>query len=265
MDEKPPEESIIVSLLEIENLHVEVDDTEIIKGLDLEVPADRIHAIMGPNGSGKSTLAYAVMGHPLYHVTEGDIRYRGESILDWEADERAREGLFLAFQYPSEISGISINNFLKTALDERSEDDEEMDVMEFQKLLKSKMELLDIDPSFATRYLNQGFSGGEKKRAEILQMAVLEPELAILDETDSGLDIDALRVVADGIKTVREEGQEMGIVLITHYQRILDYIEPDRVHVIMDGRMVTSGDAQLARDLEEKGYDWIREEFAVPA
>ncbi len=254
-----------MSLLECENLHVEVDDTEIIKGLDLEVPEDRIHAIMGPNGSGKSTLAYAVMGHPLYHVTEGDIRYRGESILDWEADERARAGLFLAFQYPSEISGISINNFLKTALDERSEDDEEMDVMEFQKLLKSKMEMLDIDPSFATRYLNQGFSGGEKKRAEVLQMAVLEPELAILDETDSGLDIDALEVVADGIKTVREETGEMGIVMITHYQRILDYIEPDRVHVMMDGRLVTSGDAQLARDLEEKGYDWVREEFAVPA
>jgi len=254
-----------VSLLEIENLHVEVDDTRIIKGLDLEVPAEGIHAVMGPNGSGKSTLAYAIMGHPLYHVTEGDIRYHGESILDWEADERAREGLFLAFQYPSEISGISINNFLKTALDERSGEDEEMDVMEFQKLLKSKMELLDIDPSFATRYLNQGFSGGEKKRAEILQMAVLEPELAILDETDSGLDIDALRIVSEGIQTVREQQGEMGIVLITHYQRILEYIEPDRVHVMMDGRMVTSGDAQLARDLEDKGYDWIREEFAVPA
>lgn len=249
--------------VEIDDLHVEVDDTKILKGVDLSIPEDRIHAIMGPNGSGKSTLAYTVMGHPVYDVTQGDIRYKGESILDWEADERAQEGVFLAFQYPSEISGISINNFLKTALEEQNEEDDEIDVMEFQELLKSKMELLDIDPSFATRYLNQGFSGGEKKRAEILQMAVLEPEFALLDETDSGLDIDALKTVSDGIKTVRGEQDDMSILMITHYQRILDYVEPDRIHVMMDGQIVTSGEAGLAQDLEDKGYDWIREEFAA--
>lgn len=254
-----------MALLEVEDLHVEVDDTEILKGLNLTIPENKINAIMGPNGSGKSTLAYTLMGHPIYDVTQGDIRYKGESILDWEADERAREGIFLAFQYPSEISGISINNFLKTALDERRDEGDEIDVMEFQKLLKSKMELLDIDPSFATRYLNQGFSGGEKKRAEILQMSVLEPEFAILDETDSGLDIDALKIVSDGIKTVREEQESMTILMITHYQRILDYVEPDKINVLMDGRIVTSGEADLARDLEDKGYDWIREEFATPA
>lgn len=253
------------NILEVENLHVSVDDTEILKGLDLEIPEDEIHAIMGPNGSGKSTLAYTIMGHPIYNVTEGDIRYKGESILDEEADERAKAGIFLAFQYPSEISGISISNFLKTALDERCEEGDELDVMEFQKLLKSKMEMLEMDPSFATRYLNQGFSGGEKKRAEILQMAVLEPELAVLDETDSGLDIDALKIVSDGILKVREEQDEMSCLLITHYQRILDYIKPDRIHVLMDGKIVTEGDAELAEELEDKGYDWIREEFAVPA
>lgn len=250
-----------MALVEIEDLHVEVDDTKILQGVDLTIPEDRTHAIMGPNGSGKSTLAYTIMGHPVYDVTQGDIRYKGESILDWEADERAKEGVFLAFQYPSEISGISINNFLKTALEERK--DEEIDVMEFQDLLKGKMEMLDIDPSFATRYLNQGFSGGEKKRAEILQMAVLEPEFAVLDETDSGLDIDALKVVSDGIKTVRDDQDLMSILMITHYQRILDYVEPDRIHVMMDGQIVTSGDAELAQDLEDKGYDWIREEFAA--
>ncbi|MFB6346538.1 MAG: Fe-S cluster assembly ATPase SufC [bacterium] len=250
-----------MALVEIDDLHVEVDDTQILRGVDLSIPEDRTHAIMGPNGSGKSTLAYTIMGHPVYDVTQGDIRYKGESILDWEADERAEEGVFLAFQYPSEISGISINNFLKTALEEQR--DEEIDVMEFQDLLKSKMEMLDIDPSFATRYLNQGFSGGEKKRAEILQMAVLEPEFAVLDETDSGLDIDALKVVSDGIKTVQDEQDMMSVLMITHYQRILDYVEPDRIHVMMDGQIVTAGDAELAHDLEDKGYDWIREEFAA--
>lgn len=253
-----------MSLVEIENLHVEVDDTEILKGVDLEIPEYEIHALMGPNGSGKSTLAYTLMGHPIYKVTQGDIRYKGDSVLDWEADERAREGFFLAFQYPSEISGISINNFLKTALDERQGEDEQIDVMEFQQLLKEKMELLDMDPSFATRYLNEGFSGGEKKRAEILQMAVLEPEFAILDETDSGLDIDALRIVSDGIKKIREQ-EHQTILMITHYQRILDYVEPHQVHVMMDGRIVTSGGSELAHELEDKGYDWIREEFATPA
>jgi Fe-S cluster assembly ATP-binding protein len=254
---------MMVAMIEIEDLHVEVDDTQILNGVDLSIPEDRTHAIMGPNGSGKSTLAYTIMGHPVYDVTQGDIKYKGESILDWEAHERAQEGIFLAFQYPSEISGISINNFLKTALEEQREDDQELDVMEFQELLKEKMELLDIDPSFATRYLNEGFSGGEKKRAEILQMAVLEPSFAVLDETDSGLDIDALKVVSDGIKTVRDEQDDMSILMITHYQRILDYVQPDRIHVMMDGQIVTRGDAELAQDLEDKGYDWIREEFAA--
>lgn len=250
-----------MALVEIEDLHVEVDDTEILQGVNLTIPENKTHAIMGPNGSGKSTLAYTIMGHPVYDVTQGDIRYKGESILDWEADERATEGVFLAFQYPSEISGISINNFLKTALEERRGD--EIDVMEFQDLLKGKMEMLEIDPSFATRYLNQGFSGGEKKRAEILQMAVLEPEFAVLDETDSGLDIDALKIVSEGIKKVRDDQDLMSVLMITHYQRILDYVEPDRIHVMMDGQIVTSGDADLAQDLEDKGYDWIREEFAA--
>lgn len=253
------------NILEVEDLHVQVDDTEILRGLNLEIPEDEIHAIMGPNGSGKTTLAYTMMGHPIYQVTQGDIRYQGESILDLEADERARQGIFLAFQYPSEISGISISNFLKTALDERRDEGNEMDVMEFQKLLKSKMEMLEMDPEFATRYLNQGFSGGEKKRAEILQMAVLEPNLAILDETDSGLDIDALKIVSDGILKVRDEQEQMTCLLITHYQRILDYVHPDRVHVLMDGRMVTHGGPEIAEELEDRGYDWIREEFATPA
>lgn len=252
-----------MALVEVKDLHVEVDDKKILSGVDLSIPQNRTHAIMGPNASGKSTLAYTIMGHPIYEVTQGDILYKNESILNWEAHERAQAGVFLAFQYPSEISGVSINNFLKTALEERREIEEELDVMEFQQLLKEKMELLDIDPSFATRYLNQGFSGGEKKRAEILQMAVLEPEFAILDETDSGLDIDALEVVSDGIKTVRDDQDDMSILMITHYQRILDYVEPDRIHVMMDGEIVTSGDAALAMDLEDKGYDWIREEFAA--
>lgn len=254
-----------MSYVEIEDLHVGVDDTEILKGLDLEIPENEIHAIMGPNGSGKTTLAQAIMGHPVYEVQQGDIRLDGESILDWEADERARAGIFLAFQYPAEIAGISISNFLKTAMDERREDGDELDVMEFQQYLKEKMELLEMDPSFATRYINQGFSGGEKKRAEILQMAVLQPTFAILDETDSGLDIDALKIVSEGIHKVRDQQDSMTNLLITHYQRILDYVQPDRVHVLMDGRMVTSGDMSLAEELEAKGYDWIREEFAVPA
>lgn len=255
-----------MSFVEIEDLQVQVDEeTQILNGLNLEIPQDEIHAIMGPNGSGKSTLAKAMMGHPVYEVTGGDIRLDGESVLDMEPHERAQNGMFLAFQYPAEIAGISISNFLKTALDERQEEGEELDVMEFQQFLKEKMEVLDMDPSFATRYINQGFSGGEKKRAEILQMAVLQPTFAILDETDSGLDIDALKIVSEGIHTVREEQDHMTNLLITHYQRILDYVQPDRVHVLMDGRIVTSGDMDLAEELEDKGYEWIREEFAVTA
>jgi Fe-S cluster assembly ATP-binding protein len=248
-------------MLKIENLHVEIDGNEIVKGLDLEVGRGELHAIMGPNGSGKSTLANVLMGHPRYEVTEGSVTYEGEDVLELEPDERAKMGMFLAFQYPSEVPGVSVANFLRTAVNSVRE--QELSPMEMYKLLQEKMAVMRMDPKFAERYLNEGFSGGEKKRNEILQMLMLEPRLAILDETDSGLDIDALQVVARGVNEMR--GPEFSAVLITHYQRILRYIEPDRVHVMLDGRLVTSGGKELAEDLEEKGYDWVRQEFGAGA
>jgi Fe-S cluster assembly ATP-binding protein len=248
-------------MLKIENLHVEVDGNEIVKGLDLEVGRGELHAIMGPNGSGKSTLANVLMGHPRYEVTEGSVTFEGEDVLELEPDERAKMGMFLAFQYPSEVPGVSVANFLRTAVNSVRE--QELSPMEMYKLLQEKMAVMRMDPKFAERYLNEGFSGGEKKRNEILQMLMLEPRLAILDETDSGLDIDALQVVARGVNEMR--GPEFSAVLITHYQRILRYIEPDRVHVMLDGRLVTSGGKELAEDLEEKGYDWVRQEFGAGA
>lgn len=252
-----------MSELVIRNLHVSIEGKEILKGFNLTVNQGEVHAIMGPNGTGKSTLAYTLMGHPSYEVTEGEIIFQGRNILDLEADERSRLGLFLAFQYPVAIPGVTLANFLRTALNARrraeNPEDKGMPVPEFRKVMKEKMAMLKMDPSFAGRYLNDGFSGGEKKRAEILQMAMLKPDIAILDETDSGLDIDALRIVSEGVNTLR--GPEVGVVVITHYQRILNYIKPDFVHVMMDGRIVESGGAELALHLEEQGYDWVREKY----
>jgi Fe-S cluster assembly ATP-binding protein len=248
-------------MLKIENLHVEIDGNEIVKGLDLEVGKGEIHAIMGPNGSGKSTLANVLMGHPRYEVTEGSVTFEDEDVLELEPDERAKLGMFLAFQYPSEVPGVSVANFLRTAVN--SVRDEELSPMEMYRLLQEKMAVMRMDPKFAERYLNEGFSGGEKKRNEILQMLMLDPRLAIMDETDSGLDIDALQVVARGVNELR--GPEFSAVIITHYQRILRYIEPDRVHVMLDGRIVTSGGKELAEQLEAKGYDWVRQEFGAGA
>jgi Fe-S cluster assembly ATP-binding protein len=248
-------------MLKIEDLHVEIDGQEIVKGLDLEVGKGEIHAIMGPNGSGKSTLANVLMGHPRYEVTGGSITFRGEDVFELEPDERAKLGMFLAFQYPSEVPGVSVANFLRTAINSVRE--EELSPMEMYRLLQEKMGIMQMDPKFAERYLNEGFSGGEKKRNEILQMLMLDPRLAIMDETDSGLDIDALQVVARGVNELR--GPEFSAVIITHYQRILRYIEPDHVHVMLDGRLVTSGGNKLAEELEEKGYDWVRQEFGAGA
>ncbi len=259
-------------MFEIENLHVSIEDKEILKGVNLTVNKGEIHAIMGPNGSGKSTMAYVIAGHPSYEVTEGSIRYNGEDILEWEADERARKGVFLAFQYPTVIPGVSMANFLRMAVtntrNARAEDiqaagghAEKLAPREFRKLMREKMALLKMDDAFATRYLNEGFSGGEKKRAEILQMALLEPTMAILDETDSGLDIDALKVVSEGVNALA--GPEMGVLLITHYQRLLDYIKPHFVHIMMDGRIVKEGGPELAHELEAKGYENIRAELGA--
>ena len=248
-------------MLKIENLRVEIDGNEIVKGLDLEVGKGEIHAIMGPNGSGKSTFANVLMGHPRYEVTEGTVTFEGEDVLELEPDERAKLGMFLAFQYPSEVPGVSVANFLRTAVNSVRE--EELSPMEMYRLLQEKMSIMQMDPKFAERYLNEGFSGGEKKRNEILQMLMLDPKLAIMDETDSGLDIDALQVVARGVNELR--GPEFSAVIITHYQRILRYIEPDHVHVMLDGRLVTSGGKELAEALEEKGYDWVRQEFGAGA
>ena len=248
-------------MLKIENLRVEIDGQEILKGLDLEVARGEIHAIMGPNGSGKSTLENVLMGHPRYEITDGSVTFEGVDVLELEPDERAKMGLFLAFQYPSEVPGVSVANFLRTAVNSVRE--EELSPMEMYRLLQEKMAIMQMDPKFAERYLNEGFSGGEKKRNEILQMLMLEPKLAIMDETDSGLDIDALQVVARGVNEMR--GPEFTAVVITHYQRILRYIEPDRVHVMLDGRIVTSGGKELAEALEEKGYDWVRQEFGAGA
>lgn len=247
------------SKLVVNDLHVTVEDKEILKGLSLEVKTGEVHAIMGPNGSGKSTLAYALMGHPRYDVVDGDALIDGEDILEMDPDERAKEGLFLAFQYPSEISGVTVANFLRTAVNAQRGKGNEMSVSEFAKKLRERMDLLEMDRAFAQRYLNEGFSGGEKKRNEILQLAMLEPKFAIMDETDSGLDIDALQVVSNGVNSLK--GPDMGVVVITHYQRILRYLEPDYVHVLMDGKIVRSGGKELAQELEEKGYDWIKEEY----
>jgi Fe-S cluster assembly ATP-binding protein len=248
-------------MLKIENLQIEIDGQEIVKGLDLEVSKGEIHAIMGPNGSGKSTLANVLMGHPRYEVTGGSITFEGEDVFELEPDERAKLGMFLAFQYPSEVPGVSVANFLRTAVNSVREED--LNPMEMYRLIQEKMKIMQMDPTFAERYLNEGFSGGEKKRNEILQMLMLEPRLAIMDETDSGLDIDALQVVAKGVNELR--GPDFSAVIITHYQRILRYIEPDHVHVMLDGRLVTSGGKELALDLEDKGYEWVRQEFGAGA
>jgi Fe-S cluster assembly ATP-binding protein len=238
----------------IENLHVEVEGHAILKGVDLEVLPGEIHALMGPNGSGKSTLANTLLGNPDYAVTEGRILFKGEDVTDWPTDVRGKAGLFLAFQYPEEIPGVPVVQFLRQALGARKGMDD-LSVLETRLAIMDWMKKLDMDPSFGDRYLNEGFSGGEKKRNEILQLAILEPEMAVLDETDSGLDIDALRVVAQGVQQVRAERPHMGVLLITHYQRILDELTPDRVHILVDGRIVDSGGPELARRLEEEGYD----------
>lgn len=237
----------------IENLHVEVEGREVLKGVDLAVPKGEVHAIMGPNGSGKSTLANTLMGHPHYKVTAGRVLWKGQNILELSPDERARLGLFMAFQYPVAVPGVSVVNFLRMAL--KSLRGTDVPVVEFRKLLREKMQLLKVDDAFVNRYLNEGFSGGEKKRNEILQLAVLQPEFAILDETDSGLDIDAVRIVANAVNAMR--GPNIGFLIITHYSRILNYIEPDVVHVLVDGRIVRSGGPELAHELEQRGYDWI--------
>ena len=253
------------ALLEIRDLHARVEDEEIeiLRGVDLRVEEGQVHALMGPNGSGKSTLAKVIAGHPGYEVTAGEVLFRGEDILELEPDERSRAGVFLAFQYPAEVPGVSIANFLRTAVNARLPEGEEMDVFGFQRRLTEKMKLLQMDESFAGRYLNDGFSGGEKKRNEVLQMAVLEPALAVMDETDSGLDIDALRIVSNGVNTLTGADEKLGVLLITHYKRILNYIQPDRVHVMMNGRIVESGGAELADKLEAEGYDWLQEAGAA--
>ena len=250
-----------MSSLVIQDLHVSIGEKPIVKGLTLTINSGEVHAIMGPNGTGKSTLSKAIAGHPDYTVTSGDVLVDGVSILAQEADERARAGIFLAFQYPSEIPGVSIANFLRAAVQARMAEGEELDASGYYKKLYSKMDLLKIDRKFTSRAVNDGFSGGEKKRCEILQMAMLEPHFALMDETDSGLDIDALRIVADGVNTLRSG--PLGILLITHYQRLLDYIVPDFVHVMYDGRIVKSGNKSLALELEAKGYDWVKQEFAA--
>lgn len=251
----------MTATLEISDLHVAVEDTKILKGVDLTVGQGEIHALMGPNGTGKSTLAYALLGHPKYDVIQGQMLFNGRDLEDMEPDERARLGLFLAFQYPVAIPGVSLANFLRSAINARlradNPEDKGVSIPKFRKMLKEKMDLLQMPHEFAGRYLNEGFSGGEKKRAEILQLATLEPEIAVLDETDSGLDIDALRIVASGVNALA--GPELGVLIITHYQRILNYIKPDHVHIMLDGRIVESGGADLAEHLEEHGYDWIRE------
>jgi Fe-S cluster assembly ATP-binding protein len=249
--------------LSVEKLHVTIADQEIVRGLSLRVPRGEVHALMGPNGSGKSTLAKVLAGHPDYQVTSGKILMDGENLLELDPDERARRGLFMAFQYPSEIPGVTIANFLRAAVQSRLPDGEELEATDYYAKLYEKMELLGMDRSFTSRAVNEGFSGGEKKRAEILQLAMLEPKYAVLDETDSGLDIDALKTVAHGVNSLR--GPDLGVLLITHYQRLLNYIVPDYVHVMVAGRIVRSGRKELALELEERGYDWAREEAAEAA
>jgi Fe-S cluster assembly ATP-binding protein len=251
----------MTTVLEIRNLHVSVADKQILNGVNLTVKQGEVHALMGPNGTGKSTLAYALMGHPNYTVTAGQVIFKGVDLLELEPDERSRLGLFLAFQYPVAIPGVSVANFLRTSINARrraaNPEDKGIPIPEFRKMLKGKMDLLKVPSDFAGRYLNEGFSGGEKKRAEILQLATLEPEIAVLDETDSGLDIDALRVVAEGVNALT--GPKMGALVITHYQRLLNYIKPQIVHIMLGGKIVETGGPDLALHLEEKGYDWVRE------
>lgn len=257
----------MTAALEIRNLHVSVEDKPILKGVNLLVKQGEVHALMGPNGTGKSTLAYVIMGHPNYTVTAGQIIFKGMDLLELEPDERSRLGLFLAFQYPVAIPGVSVANFLRTAINARrraaNPDDKGMPIPEFRKLLKAKMDLLQVPHDFAGRYLNEGFSGGEKKRAEVLQLATLEPEIAVMDETDSGLDIDALRIVASSVEKLA--GPDLGVLVITHYQRILNYIKPQFVHIMLNGQVVETGGADLALHLEEKGYDWVREKYEETA
>ena len=252
-------------LLEIKDLHATIEGKEILRGIDLAVDRGEVHAIMGPNGSGKSTLAKILAGHPAYEVTEGEVIFEGKNLLELEPDERAREGIFLAFQYPVEVPGVSNAQFLRLAYNEKQKHvgGEELDPLEFKDLLVERAKIVEMEPSLMSRSVNEGFSGGEKKRNEILQMAVLEPKLAVLDETDSGLDIDALRIVADGVNKLRTP--DNAVVLVTHYQRLLNYIVPDFVHVLYKGRIVRSGGKELALELEEKGYDWIKEGGAAAA
>ncbi|MDF2037474.1 Fe-S cluster assembly ATPase SufC [Cytobacillus oceanisediminis] len=249
------------SVLTIKDLHVAIEGKEILKGVNLEIKGGEIHAIMGPNGTGKSTLSSAIMGHPKYEVTQGSITLDGKDVLEMEVDERAQAGLFLAMQYPSEISGVTNADFLRSAINSRLEEGNEISLMKFIRKMDSKMEFLEMDLDMAQRYLNEGFSGGEKKRNEILQLMMLEPKIAILDEIDSGLDIDALKVVSKGINEMR--GEEFGCLIITHYQRLLNYITPDHVHVMMQGRVVKSGGPELAQRLEAEGYDWIKKELGI--
>jgi Fe-S cluster assembly ATP-binding protein len=250
-----------MATLEIKDLHVEIEGKEILKGVNLTINTGEIHAIMGPNGTGKSTLASAIMGHPKYEVTSGSVFLDGEDVLEMEVDERAKAGLFLAMQYPSEITGVTNADFMRSAVNARREEGDEISLMKFIRELDSKMDILEMDQDMATRYLNEGFSGGEKKRNEILQLMMLKPKFAVLDEIDSGLDIDALKIVSKGINEMRGEG--FGCLIITHYQRLLNYITPDYVHVMMQGRVVKSGGAELAKQLEESGYDWIKEELGI--
>ena len=247
--------------LVIKNLHVSVEGKPILRGLDLTIEKGKIHALMGPNGSGKSTLAYTLMGHPMYDVDEGEVWFKDENILELEPDDRSKLGIFLAFQYPVTIPGVSVANFLRLAINSRRADGKKIPIPEFRRVMIEKMKLLEMDPSFAGRYLNEGFSGGEKKRAEILQMAVLNPQMAILDETDSGLDIDALKIVAKGVNALMNP--DMGILVITHYQRLLNFIKPDVVHVMLNGRVVMTGGPELAHELEARGYEWVREQVGM--
>ena len=249
------------STLEIKDLHVSIEDKEILKGVNLTINTGEIHAIMGPNGTGKSTLSSAIMGHPSYEVTQGEVLLDGVNILELDVDERAKAGLFLAMQYPSEITGVTNADFMRSAINAKREEGQEINLMQFIKKLDKQMDFLDIDKDMAQRYLNEGFSGGEKKRNEILQLMMLEPKFAILDEIDSGLDIDALKVVSKGINQMR--GEEFGALMITHYQRLLNYITPDKVHVMYGGKVVKSGGPELAKRLEEEGYEWVREEFGA--
>ena len=249
------------STLEIKDLHVSIEDKEILKGVNLTVNTGEIHAIMGPNGTGKSTLSSAIMGHPSYEVTQGEVLLDGVNILELEVDERAKAGLFLAMQYPSEITGVTNADFMRSAINAKREEGQEINLMQFIKKLDKEMDFLDIDQDMAQRYLNEGFSGGEKKRNEILQLMMLEPKFAILDEIDSGLDIDALKVVSKGINQMR--GEDFGALMITHYQHLLNYITPDKVHVMYGGKVVKSGGPELAKRLEEEGYEWVKEEFGA--